>query len=73
MTDRNVPDRADDFRGDVFRVADADTVRRVLDRMGLQLDVGHDVIVEVRVPPYEEELSVVLRRRPDGGAAESGS
>lgn len=35
------------------------------DFVGFQLDVGEDVIVEAHVPPYEEELGVVLRRRPE--------
>ena len=51
----------------------ANEVPIAADFVGLQLDVGPDVIVEVRVPPYEEELAVVLRRRAAARVSESGS
>lgn len=35
------------------------------DYVGMRLDVGEDAIVEVGVPPYESDLGVELRRRPD--------
>lgn len=37
--------------------------------VGMRLDVGPDTIVEVHVPPYEDDAGIRLRRRP----AESGS
>lgn len=36
------------------------------DFVGLQLDVGERNIVEVRVPRYDDELAIDLRRRPSG-------
>lgn len=35
--------------------------------VGMQLDVGPSFLIEVQVPPYEEELAVVMRRRPERG------
>lgn len=34
------------------------------DTVGMSLDVAADTIVEVRVPPFDEEVGVWLRRRP---------
>lgn len=31
----------------------------------LRLDVGPENVVEVHVPPYEDELGIELVRRPD--------
>lgn len=37
--------------------------------VGMRLDVGPDTIVEVHVPPYEDDAGVRLRRKPvEGGA-----
>lgn len=35
------------------------------DVVGLQLDVGEDNLIEVHVPPYEEEVGIRILRRPD--------
>lgn len=37
--------------------------------VGMRLDVGPDTIVEVHVPPYEDDARVRLRRKPvEGGS-----
>jgi hypothetical protein len=33
--------------------------------VGLQLDVGEGMIVDVDIPPYEDEVGIVLRERPE--------
>lgn len=35
------------------------------DFVGLQLDVGPKWIVDCAVPPYEDELGIVINRRPE--------
>lgn len=35
------------------------------DVVGMRLDVAEEHVVEVRVPPYEDELGVVIRRRSE--------
>lgn len=34
--------------------------------VGLHLEVGEGNIIEVHVPPYEEDLAIYVRRRPEG-------
>ncbi|MDT8319562.1 MAG: phosphoribosyltransferase family protein [Xanthomonadales bacterium] len=35
------------------------------DFVGLQLDIGPDWIIDCAVPPYEDELGIVINPRPD--------
>lgn len=37
------------------------------DPVGMQLDVDPSFLIEVRIPPYEDELAVDVRRRPTEG------
>lgn len=51
----------------VLCVRGGQTVPVRADFAGLHLDVGTSGVIEVRTPPYEPELAVVLRRRPEPG------
>lgn len=51
-------------RAAVLCSRDANDVPVFADWVGMQLDVGPAFVIEVGVPPYEDELGVVIRRRP---------
>lgn len=51
------------IRAAVLCSRDRNDVPVFADPVGMQLDVGPSFLIEVQVPPYEEDLAVVIRRR----------
>lgn len=54
---------AGQIRAAVLCSRDRNDVPVSADPVGMQLDVGPSFLIEVQVPPYEEDLAVVIRRR----------
>lgn len=56
---------AERVRATVLCSRDRNHVPVFADPVGMQLDVGPAFLIEVRAPPYEDELAVMIRRRPE--------